>query len=96
MIDPDAVLGLSETLELKADDELGDDVDVTEIVRFPKKDEAVADAATTLDLDVATLEVVVKFARRLEAEADDELGAAVDTPTLSALMISAAFQERQH
>lgn len=34
---------------------------------------------------------VVRLARRLDADADDELGAAVDRPTLSALIMSAAL-----
>lgn len=42
-------------------------------------------------VDRTVAEVVVKLARRLDAEAEDELGADVDTPTLSALIISAAF-----
>lgn len=59
-------------------------------VKFAKKLEVIAEEA------VVTPDVVVRLPRRLEAEADEELGAAIDTPTLSALMMSAACRECQH
>ncbi|KAL8870413.1 MAG: hypothetical protein Q9174_003538 [Haloplaca sp. 1 TL-2023] len=77
----------------------------TDVVELAKK-EAAPDAVSRLDKALAevaveavleddeeldTTELVVKLARRLEAEADDELGAAGETPILSALMISAAY-----
>ena len=52
--------------------------------------EDVADDEVGLDSADDMLDSVVRLARRLDAEADDELGTAVDTPTLSALIMSAA------
>ncbi|KAL9580894.1 MAG: hypothetical protein Q9212_004221 [Teloschistes hypoglaucus] len=39
---------------------------------------------------LVVVEAVLRLAKRLEADADEELGAGVETPTLSALMMSAA------
>ncbi|KAL9600371.1 MAG: hypothetical protein Q9219_003221 [cf. Caloplaca sp. 3 TL-2023] len=62
---------------------------VTELdVKFAIDDAGVD--SVIVDIDELSAGVVVKLARRLDSEADDELGAEVDTPTLSALMISAA------
>lgn len=57
----------------------------------PKTLEDAADDVVKLASDEDMLDPVVRLARRLDAEADDELGAAVDTPTLSALIMSAAY-----
>lgn len=76
-----------ETPELEAEAGVGDPVNVTDVaVVFATKLEVVADGIAVAP------DVVVRLARRLEAEADEELGAAADTPTLSALMMSAACQ----
>ena len=52
--------------------------------------EVAVEAVLLDDEELDPMEVVVRLARRLEAEADDELGAVGETPMLSALMISAA------
>lgn len=70
-------------------EDVNDEVNVD--VRFAERLEDAADDVVELASDEVRLEPVVRLARRLDAEADDELGAAVDTPTLSALMISAAY-----
>lgn len=82
------VVILKGTLELKANKDVADTVNVPDVVV------ELADRLKVVEL--VRPEVVIRLARRLEAEADDELGAAVDTPTLSALMISAAFWYGQH
>lgn len=79
-------VSLEETLELEADEERADIVNVPGVVELVDRLKLV---------ELVRPEVVVKFARRLDAEADDELGATVGTPTLSALMMSAAFWHRQ-
>lgn len=77
------LVGLGETLEFEADKELADTVIEPDVVV------ELVDKLKVVEL--AKPEVVVRLASRLEAEADDELGAVVDIPTLSALMMSAAF-----
>lgn len=49
------------------------------------------DDVVDIAVDRLGVEVAFRLAKRLDAEADDELGAPGDTPTLSALMISAAY-----
>lgn len=95
--DVEAEVGLEETLELDAKVVLEDTVDELEVpVRSMDELNVVADAVIELGTEVVATEDVVRLARRLEAEADDELGAAVETPTLSALMISAACKWDQY
>lgn len=65
-----------------------DELDVA--VRFTKRLEEINDDVVALASDEDTVKPVVRLARRLDAEADDGLGDSVDTPTLSALMMSAA------
>lgn len=60
------------------------------MVRLATRLEDATDVVVSLDNDEEVPDVVVRLARSLDADADDELGDAVDTPTLSALMISAA------
>lgn len=86
-----AEVGSEETLELEANAVLEETIEELEVVvRSTDELAVVDDVVVVLDAEVVTAEDVVRLARRLEAEADDELVAAVETPTLSALMISAA------
>ncbi|KAL8868113.1 MAG: hypothetical protein Q9198_008291 [Flavoplaca austrocitrina] len=72
-----------------------DDVDEEDVkVRSVERLEEVADDDVGLDGADIVLEPVLKLARRLDAEADDELGAAVDTPKLSSLIMSAAYVQQ--
>ncbi|KAL8774483.1 MAG: hypothetical protein Q9209_000856 [Squamulea sp. 1 TL-2023] len=66
-----------------------DEVDID--ARLADRLETKGDDVVALASVDVTLDPVVRLARRLDAEADDELGAALETPTLSALMMSAAF-----
>ncbi|KAI4098519.1 MAG: hypothetical protein LQ339_006397 [Xanthoria mediterranea] len=76
--------------EIAADvEDVKDEVNVD--VKFTERLEDAADDVVEFASDEDRLEPVVRLARRLDAEADDELGAAVDTPILSALIISAAY-----
>ncbi len=70
-------------------EDIKDEVNVD--VRFAERLEDAADDVVEFASDEVRVEPVVRLARRLDADADDELGAAVDTPTLSALIISAAY-----
>ena len=74
--------------ETSADVEDVDEEDVN--VRAVERLEDVADDDLGLDSADDVFEPVLKLATMLDAEADDELGAAVDTPKLSALIMSAA------
>ncbi|KAI4267161.1 MAG: hypothetical protein L6R38_008382 [Xanthoria sp. 2 TBL-2021] len=86
ILDPaELKVALEDTAADVDDVEAEADVDVG-----PKRLEDAADVVEFAS-DEDTLDPVVRLARRLDAEADDELGAAVDTPTLSALIMSAAY-----
>lgn len=89
MLELDAAeLGMAKE-ETAADvEDVKDEVNVD--VKFTERLEDAADNVVEFASDEVRLEPVVRLAMRLDAEAD-ELGAAVDTPTLSAFIISAAY-----
>ncbi|KAL8777694.1 MAG: hypothetical protein Q9203_002396 [Teloschistes exilis] len=59
-------------------------------VEFETEYEDEFDEVELLDRVLVLVEAVVRLAKRLEADADEELGAGVEAPTLSALTMSAA------
>ncbi|KAL8878145.1 MAG: hypothetical protein Q9198_003988 [Flavoplaca austrocitrina] len=77
-------------LELVVEDTSADVDDADEEDVNAERLEDVVDDDVGLDSADDVLDPVLRPARRLDAEADDELGAAVDTPKLSALIMSAA------